>query len=60
VCDQTGVLTILYSSQHYPATLRRVVVKDDTGKRITFLTNNSTLTNIRNLSLNSSLFSEKR
>jgi hypothetical protein len=24
VCDQTGVLTIFYSSQHYPATLRRV------------------------------------
>ena len=43
VCDQTGVLTIFYSSQHYPATLRRVVVKDDTGKRITFLTNNFAL-----------------
>jgi IS4 transposase len=43
VCDQTGVLTIFYSSQHYPATLRRVVVKDDAGKRITFLTNNFAL-----------------
>ena len=43
VCDQTGVLTIFYSSQHYPASLRRVVVKDDTGKRITFLTNNFAL-----------------
>jgi hypothetical protein len=43
VCDQTGVLTIFYSSQHYPATLRRVVVKDDTGKSITFLTNNFAL-----------------
>jgi IS4 transposase len=43
VCDQTGVPTIFYSSQHYPATLRRVVVKDDAGKRITFLTNNFAL-----------------
>ena len=43
VCDQTGVLTIFYSCQHYPATLRRVVVKDDTGKRTTFLTNNFAL-----------------
>jgi hypothetical protein len=43
VCDQTGVLTLFYSSQDYPATLRRVVVKDDTGKRITFLTNNFAL-----------------
>jgi IS4 transposase len=43
VCDQTGVLTIFYSSQDYPATLRRVVVKDETGKRITFLTNNFAL-----------------
>jgi len=43
VCDQTGVLTIFYSSQDYPATLRRVVIKDETGKRITFLTNNFAL-----------------
>jgi IS4 transposase len=43
VCDQTVVLTIFYSSQHYPATLRRVVVNDNTGKRITFLTNNFAL-----------------
>ena len=43
VCDQTGVLTVFYSSKDYPATLRRVVVKDDTGKRITFLTNNFAL-----------------
>ena len=40
VCDQTGVLTVFYSSKGYPDTLRRVVVKDETGKRITFLTNN--------------------
>jgi Transposase DDE domain/Domain of unknown function (DUF4372) len=44
LCDQTGVLTVFYSSKDYPATLRRVVVKDeDTGKRITFLTNNFAL-----------------
>jgi hypothetical protein len=43
ICDQTGVLTVFYSSQGYPATLRRVVVKDDTGKRITFLTNSVAL-----------------
>ncbi len=43
LCDQTGVLTVFYSSKDYPAALRRVVVKDDTGKRITFLTNNFSL-----------------
>ena len=44
LCDQTGVLTLFYSSKDYPATLRRVVVKDEeTGKRITFLTNNFAL-----------------
>ena len=44
LCDQTGVLTIYYSSQGYPATLRRVVIKDEeTGKRLTFLTNNFAL-----------------
>ena len=43
VCDQTGVLTVFYSSRDYPATLRRVVAKDETGKRITFLTNNFAL-----------------
>lgn len=43
VCDQTGVLTVFYSSKDYPCTLRRVVVKDETGKRITFLTNNFAL-----------------
>jgi len=43
ICDQTGVLTVFYSSKDYPTTLRRVVVKDDTGKRITFLTNNFAL-----------------
>jgi hypothetical protein len=43
VCDQTGVLTVFYSSKDYPAPLRRVVVKDDAGKRIVFLTNNFAL-----------------
>ena len=43
VCDQTGVLTVFYSSKDYPATLRRVVVKNHNGKRITFLTNNFAL-----------------
>jgi hypothetical protein len=32
-----------YSNKDYPVPLRRVVVKDDTGKRITFLTNNFAL-----------------
>jgi len=41
--DQTGVLTTFYSSKDYPAPLRRVVAKDDTGKRIAFLTNNFSL-----------------
>ena len=44
LCDQTGVLTVFYSNQGYPAALRRVVIKDaETGKRLTFLTNNFAL-----------------
>ena len=43
LCDQTGVLTVFHSSRDYPATLRRVVVLDDAGKRVTFLTNNFAL-----------------
>jgi len=43
LCDQTGMLTVFYSSKDYPATLRRVVVRDDSGKRVTFLTNNFAL-----------------
>ncbi len=31
------------SSKDYPTTLRRVVVKDDAGKRLVFLTNNFAL-----------------
>ena len=29
LCDQTGVLTVFYSSKDYPAALRRVVVKEE-------------------------------
>jgi hypothetical protein len=43
VCDQIGTLSVFYSSKDYPAPLRRIVVKDETGKRITFLTNNFAL-----------------
>jgi len=44
LCDQTGVLTVFYSSKDYPAILRRIVVRDEeSGKRITFLTNNFAL-----------------
>jgi hypothetical protein len=43
LCDQTGVLTVFYSSKDYPGVLRRVVVRDETGKRVTFLTNNFAL-----------------
>jgi hypothetical protein len=43
LCDQTGVLTVFYSSKDYPATLRRVVVRDDAGKRVALLTNNFSL-----------------
>ena len=43
ICDQTGVLPLFYTSKHYPASLRRVVVKDDAGERVTFLTNNFAL-----------------
>jgi transposase len=43
LCDQTGVLTTHYSSKDYPTTLRRVVVKDETDKRLVFLTNNFAL-----------------
>ena len=43
LCDQTGTLTTHYSSKDYPTTLRRVVVRDDTGRRLVFLTNNFAL-----------------
>jgi IS4 transposase len=34
---------VFYSSRDYPAALRRVVVKNEAGKRITLLTNNFVL-----------------
>ena len=43
VCDQSCALTVFYSSKSYPAVLRRVVVKDEAGKRVTFLTTNFAL-----------------
>jgi hypothetical protein len=43
LCDQTVTLEIFYSRQGYPTALRRVVVKDDEGKRLVFLTNNTRL-----------------
>ena len=43
LCDQTGVLMVYVSRHDYPVPLRRVVIKDDEGKRLTFLTNNFTL-----------------
>lgn len=43
LCDQTVTLEAFYSRQGYPTALRRVVVKDDEGKRIVFLTNNTRL-----------------
>ena len=43
LCDQIGTLEIYYSRQGYPSAVRRVVVRDDDGKRIAFLTNNTGL-----------------
>jgi hypothetical protein len=43
LCDQIGTLEIYYSRQGYPSAVRRVVVRDEDGKRITFLTNNTSL-----------------
>jgi hypothetical protein len=43
LCDQTVTLEVFYSKQGYPTALRCVVVRDDDGKRITFLTNNTGL-----------------
>ena len=40
LCDQIGILTVFSSNKGYPATLRRVVVRDEDRLRITFLTNN--------------------
>jgi hypothetical protein len=43
ICDQIGTLTGFYSTQDYPAALRRVRIKDNEGKTLVFLTNNTDL-----------------
>jgi hypothetical protein len=43
LCDQIGTLEIYYSRQGYPSAVRRVVLRDEDGKRIAFLTNNTSL-----------------
>jgi Domain of unknown function (DUF4372)/Transposase DDE domain len=43
LCDQTVTLEVFYSKQGYPTALRRVVVRDENGKRVAFLTNNTGL-----------------
>ena len=40
ICDHTIALTVFYSKQGYPKTLRRIRFKDpETGKRLVFITN---------------------
>lgn len=43
ICDQIGTLTVFYSNRHYPDTLRRIRIKDEQGKMLVFLTNNTRL-----------------
>jgi len=43
ICDQIGTLTGFYSTKDYPAPLRRIRIKDDAGKTLVFLTNNTDL-----------------
>jgi Transposase DDE domain/Domain of unknown function (DUF4372) len=43
LCDQIGTLEIYYSRQGYPTAVRRVVLRDEDGKRVAFLTNNTSL-----------------
>ena len=43
ICDQIGTLTGFYTTQDYPTPLRRVRIKDDEGKTLVFLTNNTEL-----------------
>jgi IS4 transposase len=43
ICDQLGTLTGFYSAKGYPAPLRRIRIKDDAGKTLVFLTNNTEL-----------------
>lgn len=39
ICDQTVALNGFYSGHGYPEHLRRICFKDETGKRLVFLTN---------------------
>ena len=43
ICDQIGTLTGFNAIQDYPAPLRRIRIKDDEGKTLVFLTNNTDL-----------------
>ncbi len=43
ICDQIGTLTGFHSNQDDPTPLRRVGIKDDGDKKLTFLTNNTDL-----------------
>lgn len=43
ICDQIGTLTGFYSAKGYPAPLRRIRIKDETGKTLVFLTNHTEL-----------------
>jgi hypothetical protein len=43
ICDQLGTLTGFSSAKGYPAPLRRIRIKDDAGKTLVFLTNNTEL-----------------
>jgi len=43
VCDQMCVLTGVAGSRDYPIHIRRIVVKNEEGKRLVFLTNNTQL-----------------
>ena len=43
LCDQTGMLTVNTSRTEYPVPLRHVVIRDEGGKHLTFLTNNLVL-----------------
>ena len=43
ICDQLGTLTVFYSQQHFPTTIRRIKIKDAEGKTLVFLTNHLNL-----------------
>ena len=43
LCDQIGTLSGFYSLKDYPTPLRRIRIKDDEGKTLVFLTNNTDL-----------------